>query len=65
MGREMICEVLNISEELSSLIAKGVSKEILHEQAVKDGFIGIFENGIQKAIEGVTSLEEILRVAKG
>ncbi|WP_455756535.1 GspE/PulE family protein [Sulfurimonas sp.] len=65
MGREMICEVLNISEDLSSLIAKGASKEQLHEQAVKDGFIGIFENGIAKAIEGITSLEEILKVSKG
>lgn len=64
MGREMICEVLTISEELSSLIAKGASKETLQEQAVKDGFIGILQNGIQKALEGVTSLQEILRVAK-
>ncbi len=65
MGREMICEVLNISEDLSSLIAKGASKELLQEQAKKDGFIGIFENGVQKAIDGITSLEEILKVAKG
>ena len=65
MGREMICEVLNISEDLSSLIAKGASKDLLQEQAKKDGFIGIFENGIQKALDGVTSLEEILKVAKG
>jgi general secretion pathway protein E len=65
MGREMICEVLNISDELSSLIAKGSSKDILEQQAKKDGFIGIFENGIQKALDGVTSFEEILKVAKG
>ena len=65
MGREMICEVLNISEDLSSLIAKAASKELLTEQAQKDGFIGIFENGIQKAIDGVTSLQEVLKVAKG
>lgn len=65
IGREMICEVLNISEDLSSLIAKGASKDLLQEQAKKDGFIGIFENGIQKALDGVTSLEEILKVAKG
>jgi general secretion pathway protein E len=64
MGREMICEVLNVTEELSSLIAKGASKDTLLQQAVEDGFIGLFENGIQKALEGVTSLEEILRVAK-
>lgn len=65
MGREMICEVLNISEDLSSLIAKGASKDIMLEQALKDGFIGIFENGIQKALDGITSIEEILKVAKG
>lgn len=65
MGREMICEVLSISEDLSSLIAKGASKELMHEQAVKDGFIGIYENGVQKAIDGITTIEEILKVAKG
>ena len=65
MGREMICEVLSISEDLSSLIAKGASKELMHEQAIKDGFIGIYENGIQKAIDGITTIEEILKVAKG
>ncbi len=63
-GREMICEVLNISEKLSSLIAKAASKEDILNQAKKEGFIGIFENGIQKAKDGITSLEEILRVAK-
>ena len=65
MGREMICEVLNISEELSSLIAKGASKETMFEQAHKEGFIPIFQNGLQKAIDGITSIEEILKVAKG
>lgn len=64
MGREMICEVLPISEKLSSLIAKGSSKDVMLAQAIDDGFIGIFENGIQKALEGITTLEEILRVAK-
>ena len=64
MGREMICEVLNITEELSSLIAKGAPKDAMLTQAVSDGFIGIFENGIQKALDGVTSIEEVLRVAK-
>ena len=64
MGREMICEVLVVDEKMSSLIAKGVSMEILHAQAVQDGFVGLFENGINKALDGITSLEEILRVAK-
>jgi len=65
MGREMICEVLNISEDLSTLIAKGASKEVMLEQAKKEGFIPIFHNGLQKAIDGITSIEEVLKVAKG
>lgn len=65
MGREMICEVLNISDELSSLIAKGSSKEIMLEQANKEGFVDLYQNGIQKALDGVTTIEEILKVAKG
>ncbi len=65
MGREMICEVLTITESLSSLIAKGASKDQMHEQALKDGFIDIFQNGLQKALDGITSIEEILKVAKG
>jgi len=65
MGREMICEVLNITEDLSSLIAKGASKELLLEQAKKEGFVDIYHNGVQKALDGITSIEEILKVAKG
>jgi len=57
--------LINISEELSTLIAKGASKEVMLEQAKKEGFIPIFHNGLQKAIDGVTSIEEVLKVAKG
>jgi len=64
MGREMICEVLVVNEKISSLIAKNASVQALHAQAIEDGFVGIFENGINKALAGITSLEEILRVAK-
>ncbi|MDY0117419.1 MAG: GspE/PulE family protein [Sulfurimonadaceae bacterium] len=64
MGREMISEVLLISEEVSSLIAKGAGKDILLEQALKEGFTTLFHNGIQKALDGVTSIQEILKVAK-
>ena len=65
MGREMICEVLPVSEELSSIIARSGSKEEILTQALKEGFVGMFANGMQKAISGVTTIDEILRVAKG
>ncbi|MDD5156550.1 GspE/PulE family protein [Sulfurimonas sp.] len=64
MGREMICEVLVITDDLRSLIAKGASMEALRTQAIKDGFVCLLDNGIDKALAGITSLEEILKVAK-
>jgi general secretion pathway protein E len=64
MGREMISEILPISEHLSSLIAKNASKETLKEVALEEGFIDLYRDGMIRAANGKTSYEEILRVAK-
>jgi len=63
-GREMIAEVLTISETLSRMIARGASKEELTEQATEEGFINMFEDGVSKALSGKTTIEEIYRVAR-
>ena len=63
-GREMISEVLTISETLARMIAKVASKEDLTKQAVEEGFVTMFEDGVQKALEGESTIEEIFRVAR-
>jgi len=63
-GREMISEVLTISETFSRMIARSASKEEMTEQATKEGFINMFEDGVSKALEGKTTIEEIYRVAR-
>ena len=63
-GREMISEVLAISEIFSRMIARNASKEEMTEQAIKEGFISMFEDGVHKALEGKTTIEEIYRVAR-
>jgi len=63
-GREMISEVLMISETLARMIAKVASKEDLTKQAVEEGFVTMFEDGVQKALEGKSTIEEIFRVAR-
>ena len=63
-GREMISEVLMISEIISRMIAKNATKEELTRQAVKEGFISMFEDGVNKALAGDTTIEEIYRVAR-
>jgi general secretion pathway protein E len=63
-GREMISEVLTISEELARMIAKVASKEDLTNQALKEGFVTMFEDGVKKALDGKSTIEEIFRVAR-
>jgi len=64
VGREMISEVLVISELMSTMIANGASKEELSVQANKEGFFSMFQDGIQKALAGKTTAKEIIRVAR-
>jgi len=63
-GREMISEVLIVSETLARMIAKVASKEDLTKQALKEGFVTMFEDGVKKALEGKSTIEEIFRVAR-
>ncbi len=64
LGREMISEILPISEKISSMIAQGGSKSDIKEQAIKEGFVDMFQDGITRAAHGITTLDEIIRVAK-
>ena len=63
-GREMISEVLTVSETLSRMIARNASKEELTKQAIEEGFVSMFEDGVYKALEGKTTIDEIYRVAR-
>ena len=63
-GREMISEVLTISETMARMIAKIASKEELEKQAEKEGFVTMFEDGVNKALSGASTIEEIYRVAR-
>ena len=64
LGREMLSEILPISEKIASLIAQGATKEELHKQALSEGFIDMFKDGVIRAASGVTTIDEILRVTK-
>ncbi|NOX16173.1 MAG: type II/IV secretion system protein [Epsilonproteobacteria bacterium] len=64
MGREMLSEILIVSETISSMIAQGKSKEEIKKQALKEGFVDMYKDGILRAANGVTTLDEVARVAK-
>ena len=63
-GREMISEVLTVSNVMATMIANGASTEQLEVQAKKEGFFSMFQDGISKALSGKTTASEIIRVAR-
>jgi len=61
-GRIGIHEELKISSTISELIMKEATPNEIEEQAKKEGMMTMIEDGIFKAAQGVTTIEEVLRV---
>lgn len=61
-GRVGIHEVLKVSPAIKELIIKNGSTAEIEEQAKKEGMMTMIEDGIFLAVQGVTTIEEVLRV---
>ena len=62
LGRAPILEVLTVSESIRRLIIKRASAAVIKSQAISEGMRSLRKVGIDKAREGVTTLEEVCRV---
>lgn len=63
-GRIGIFEVLDVDEKISNLISGDVTTGQIQDAALEKGMITLLQDGFVKALEGITSLEEVLRVAE-
>ncbi|MBL7158902.1 Flp pilus assembly complex ATPase component TadA [Candidatus Microgenomates bacterium] len=63
-GRTGIFEVLPISEKIEKLILEKSSSSSIQKTAVAEGMIVMKQDGYLKVIEGLTTIEEVLRVAE-
>lgn len=63
IGRTGIYETLIINEKIKNLILQKVSSDILKQEAIKAGMTTMIEDGIFKVIDGITTIEEVLRVS--
>lgn len=61
-GRIGIHEVLSLSVIIKDMIMKNSTAEEIEAQAKKEGMLTMIEDGIFKAVQGVTTIEEVLRV---
>ncbi len=63
-GRMGVYEVLQVSTEIKRLINGAANTEELEKAAIKEGMNTMLEDGIVKAVHGITTLEEVMRVTK-
>lgn len=61
-GRTALIEIVTMSDDLRNLIAKKDYISNIYKKALEEGFVPIEVNGYQKALEGITSIEEIMRI---
>jgi len=63
-GRIGVFEVLFMSERIRELALNRASTDEIQKQAIKEGMILMIEDGLNKVASGLTTIEEILRVAE-
>ena len=63
-GRIGIYEALEVTDEMSELILRKEPPAVLKKQAEKQGMLTIIEDGFIKAKNGITTIEEVMRVTK-
>ncbi|KKU13293.1 MAG: General secretory pathway protein E [Microgenomates group bacterium GW2011_GWC2_45_8] len=63
-GRVGIFEVLKVTEKIGKLILERAPAIQIEQAAVLDGMVLMEQDGYLKALDGMTSLEEVMRVAK-
>lgn len=64
LGRVAIFEVLKVTTSINKMILKEASGKDIEDSARKDGLMNMKQDGFLKSLEGITTIEEILRVAE-
>jgi general secretion pathway protein E len=63
-GRTTILEILTMSEPVRRLVARGSDASEIQRVAIDEGMRTMFADGVRKAMAGITSLQEVMRVTR-
>jgi general secretion pathway protein E len=63
-GRIGIYEVFPTSESIRSMIAQKNSSDAITKQAIEEGMMLMWKDGIEKVEAGMTTIEEVLRAVR-
>lgn len=63
-GRQGIFEVLEMNEEIKKLVMAEANASMIRDKAISMGMTTMIEDGLKKMIDGITTIDEILRVTR-
>ncbi len=63
-GRIGVYEVCEVNGKIRDLIVARSTSDDIREQAINDGMVSIFQDGMNKVAAGITTIEEVLRVVR-
>lgn len=63
-GRVGIFEVLDVTEKISKMIMEHATSDDLLKEAKANGMLTMVEDGYLKSLEGITTIEEVMRVSR-
>lgn len=63
-GRIALFEMLEMTEELADIVLKEPSEANIAKEAVRQGMLTLRQDGVLKAIDGITTMEEVIRVSQ-
>ena len=61
-GRQAIFEIMPVSSAIRNLIHHNAGSQEIQAQAIKEGMNTLQQSGIRKMLEGITTVEEVIRV---
>jgi general secretion pathway protein E len=64
VGRICITEMMPMTDGIRSLVMKHATAADLRGEAIRAGMITMYEDGLRKAVKGVTTFEEVLRATR-
>ncbi|KKT42128.1 MAG: Type II secretion system protein E [Candidatus Giovannonibacteria bacterium GW2011_GWA2_44_13b] len=64
ISRIGIHEVMAMTSTIKELVMKGATADVIEKQAKSEGMMTMLEDGIFKCVQGITTIEEVLRVTR-
>jgi type IV pilus assembly protein PilB len=63
-GRIGVFEVLEVTKSIRDLITKREDADVIAQKAIEEGMTTMLDDGLEKVLKGLTTIEEVLRVTK-